>query len=119
MQEANIIKNQLCIVGNTVYLQQGDWTSMPFKAVINHLWRKKSSAFLPSPSEIGQVDSCFYLYIGPSNHDITALGEEAVLISGNTKYRFRRRDCVSKSDEVLYYTGVLEKLEEGDEYEEY
>lgn len=118
MNEANLIKNQLRAVGNTVYLSLDDWTSMPFKAVVNHLWRKKTSAFTAQPTEIGQVNPQYYLYVGPADHDITALGRDVILLCEDGKYKFRRMDAVRKNNEVLYFTGVLERLEEA-EYEEY
>lgn len=119
MNEANLIRRQLERVGNGVYLHDGEWTSMPFYAVTNYLWRKKSSAFEPQPSEIGLVDPEYYLYIGPSNHDITALSEKAYLETTDGCFSFMRRDCVRKGDEVIYYTGILVKHKEESGYEEY
>ena len=69
MDKALIIKRQLKIIGNTVYLHDGEWSSMPFRAVVQHLWRKKSSNFESTLTELGSVNAEYYLYIGPSNSE--------------------------------------------------
>ncbi len=115
MDKALIIKRQLKIIGNTVYLHDGEWSSMPFRAVVQHLWRKKSSNFESTLTELGSVNAEYYLYIGPSNYNIKTLSETATLTLGSEVYEFRCKDAVSEGDSVLYYTGILRKVGDSDE----
>lgn len=110
----DIIKNQINKVGRTVCLKDGEWTSVPFKACISHLWRKKSSAFEPDYAQVGKSVYEYYLYIGPCSHNITALSDEAVLELNHEQYEFKCADAVNFGDEVLYYTGILKKLRGAD-----
>lgn len=114
MEKCVLIKSQLDKIGRQVYLTDGDWTSMPFNAGISHLWRKKSTAFEPDYTPLGAVTNSYYLYIGPYNHNICQLSDDAVLILDDEKYEFKCKDPVTFGPEVLYYTGILRKLK-GDE----
>ncbi len=118
MNYGHLIKKQLCKIGVPIYLQDGEWTSMPFHAMINYLWRKKSSSFEPNATPIGLTMQDYYLYIGPKDHDILALSDDALVICGDRKYTFSKRDAVRIDDEVYYYSAILKKVEET-EYEEY
>lgn len=113
-----LIKKQLDSIGNQVYLQDGEWISMPFYACLNHLWRKKTSSFEDVVSEIGSSVAEYYLYIGPKEHNIETLSDNAVLIWDDIKFVFRRREAVKVGNETVYYTAILRKVKEA-EYEEY
>jgi hypothetical protein len=113
----DLIRNQLNTIGRTVYLKDGDWVSMPFKACITHLWRKKSSSFESEHSELGKTHFEYYLYTGPYDHDITVITDDGVLELDGKKYEFKCADAVSFGDQVVYYTGILKRLR-GDEYDE-
>lgn len=110
MSKANIIKKQLDKAGKTVCLLDGDWTSMPFKACIAHLWRKKTSSFEPSYTEIGKSFFEYYLYTGPYDHNITVLTDDAVLETDGKKFEFKCAEAVSFAGETIYYTGILRRL---------
>ncbi len=110
MKKANIIKNQLDKSAGKVYLSDNEWNSMPFNAFVTHLWRRKSSAFEPEYTELGAVSPEYYLYIGPYNHDITALSDDLLLHMDGSCFEFKRRDAVKFCDETIYYTGILQKL---------
>ncbi len=114
MDKKCIIKNHIDKLGRYAYITDDDWTSMPFKVCINHLWRRKSSLFEPEHTVLGKSQSKYYLYIGPYNHDITVLTDNAVLMIENEKFEFKCADAVYFDDEVIYYTGIL-RLIEGDE----
>ncbi|MCM1285169.1 MAG: hypothetical protein NC213_08275 [Acetobacter sp.] len=114
MKEANIVKHQLDKIGNSVYLQDGSWNSMPYKASISRLWKKKSSNFETIHTELGEALSVYYLYAGPYNHDITVLSDDAVLVYNDEKYEFKYKDAVKIKDETVYYSGVLRKIREAD-----
>lgn len=118
MNLAQIVKKQLEKAGSTVCLKDGEWTSTPFKACVNCLWRKKSSAFEDNYTQIGANGAQYYLYIGPASHDITALSDGALLEFDGVCYEFKRRDAVKFCDEVIYYTGIMRRIKEA-EYEEY
>lgn len=118
MKSSFIIKNQLKKIGNQIYLTDGEWISSPFSAYIYPLWRKKSSAFELAYTETGIESKEYYLYIGPCDHDITALSDDAEVIYNDCRFCFLRRDAVKISDETVYYTGILKKIKEG-EYVEY
>lgn len=112
MDKALLIKRELKRIGNTVYLNDGDWTSMPFRASVQHLWRKKSSNFESIYTELGRLNAEYYLYIGPASYNIKGLSDEATLDMNGSRYEFRCRDEVSEGDKVLYYTGILRKVGE-------
>lgn len=115
MTQANLIKKQLDKIGNTVYLKEDEWISTPYKAVITHLWRKKSSNFEPQLTELGVVSNEYYLYIGPANHNIKVLSNDAVLIFDDCQYEFKCKDSVRLGDQTVYYTGILRKITGGQE----
>lgn len=110
MSSEYIIRRRIERTGNTVSIRDGDWCSVPFKALISPLWRKKSSAFENSYTELGGNLNEYYLYIGSANHSITELSEEALLHFGDEVFEFKHRDCVKVNDTVLYYTGILRRL---------
>ncbi|MCH5321282.1 MAG: hypothetical protein J1E36_05935 [Eubacterium sp.] len=110
MNRAHIIKKQLDKAGRCVYLKDGEWTSTPIRATISHLWRKKTSSFEPKYTELGMSRADYYLYIGPYNHDITSLSQDAVLTADGEQYEFKCADAVLFGEEVIYYTGILKRL---------
>lgn len=114
MNKAEMIKNQLSRAGCTVYLKDGEWVSMPFKAGLSRLWRKKSSDFEHTVTELGDAGSDYYLFIGPYNHDIRTLSDNGVLLYDGDEYEFKCKDPVMFDDTVLYYSGVLRKIRKGD-----
>ena len=107
----SIIKNQIDMTGTTVYIKDGDWTSVPFKACVSHLWRKKSTAFEPDYEMLGKSLIEYYLYIGPYDHDITMLSDDAIFML------LRYADAVKFNGETIYFTGILKKIK-GNEFNE-
>lgn len=114
MNEAIIVKRQLDTIGNTVYLQEGSWNSMPFKASLSRLWRRKNSRFEKRLTELGEVYSDYYLYVGPYNHNICDLSDEALLIYDGVRYEFKCKDPVKINDETIYYSAILRRITEAD-----
>lgn len=110
MNKAYIIKRQLDQAGREVYLKDSDWVSVPFNACITHLWRKKTSSFEPSYTQLGKSYFEYYLYIGPYDHDITALSDDAILEIGSEQFVFKCADAVTFAGKVIYYTGILKRL---------
>lgn len=111
---AYVIKHQLCRVGNTARLADGDTLSLPFYCTLQQTWRKNKSNFEDKHTPIGRIGTDYYLYIGPFDRDITALSKHGVLLAGNQKYVFLKKEAVCIRDQVLYYTGVVKKIVEGD-----
>ena len=105
-----MIKRQIDKLGATIQLVDGEWSSMPFKALVSPLWRKKSSNFEPRVTELGSNLHEYYLYIGPAQHNICDLSDDAILKFGDDLFEFKHRDVVIINDEVLYYNGILRKL---------
>lgn len=118
MKTSEIIKKQLEKIGNAVSLSDGGVTTQEFKAYIYPLWRRKSSAFEPAYTEVGPESREYYLYIGPSKFDITALSAYGEVLFNGFHFSFTRRDSVKCGNEIIYYTGILKKIKEG-EYDEY
>lgn len=118
MNSENIIRHQIERLGATVVVKDGEWKSVPYKALVSPLWRKKSSNFENKYTELGGVLNEYYLYIGASNHNITSLSDDAVLTLNDEKYEFKHRDSVKVSDKTIYYTGILRKLKGEDELED-
>ncbi len=115
---AIIISDRLDKTGNTVYLRDESWISTPFKACIFRLWNRQRSAFEHDFTEIGQVTDDYYLYLGPAEHNITALSENAVVLADDGKYEFKRRNEFKSGDDVLYYTGILKKIQGEYDYDD-
>ncbi len=110
MNKELTIRNQIEKNGSSVYLVDGEWTSVPFSAFVSPLWRKKSSNFENVLTELGGNLSEYYLYIGGADHNIAELSDDALLVSDGTYYEFKHRDKVTVGDEILYYNAILRKL---------
>ncbi len=118
MNKAHLIKRQLEKAGSNLVLKDGEWQSVPFCACITHLWRRKTYAFEAKFTEIGRAFHEYYLYIGPYDHNIKVLSDDAVVIIDGEEYEFKYTDEVRYAGEVIYYTGVLRKLKGVDDYED-
>ena len=115
MNAQHIIQKEIEKLGLTVILTDGEWTSVPFKAMISPLWKKKSSDFEKKLTELGGSLKEYYQYIGSANHSITDLSEDALVISDGERYEFKHRDKIISDNTVLYYTGILRKLNGDDD----
>lgn len=118
MNASHIIQKEIERIGSMVMITDGEWSSVPFKAIISPLWRKKSSNFEKKLTVLGGSIMEYYQYIGGANHAVTDLTENALLIFNGDKYEFKHRDKIIAENRVLYYTGILRKLN-GDDNDEY
>lgn len=107
------IKNGIKKTGKEAVISDGDWRSMPFYAVIQHHHKNTKTEFEDKLTEIGFVSREYYTYIGPFDHDITALSDDAVIKSGAESYVFKKKEAVTVGSETIYYYGILKKLREG------
>ncbi len=114
MNAQHIIQKEIEKLGLTVIITDGEWSSVPFKAILRPLWKKKSSNFEKRLTELGGSLMEYYQYIGAANHSITDLSEDALIISDGEKYEFKHRDKIIADDKVLYYTGIIRKLKGDD-----
>lgn len=115
MNKEHIIRKEIEQLGSTVMITDGEWISVPFKAILYPLWRKKSSNFEKRLTELGGSLMEYYHYIGSANHSITDLSEDALLIYDGEKYEFKHSDKAVTDNQVLYYTGILRKLKGDDD----
>lgn len=117
MNKANIIKNELKKVGREVFLADGGWYSTPFYAVISPRWRYSKSDFENENTPIGTVNTDYYSYIGPHDHNIEKLSDSAVLLENGVKYIFKKKECVKCGENVQFYCGILKRVygEENDD----
>ena len=53
MNTRHIIQKEIENLGATVIITDGEWSSVPFKAILRPLWRKKSSNFEKKLTELG------------------------------------------------------------------
>lgn len=118
MEKQYKIKNGLKKAGRKVRLGGENWLGMEYYAVIEHNHRKTKSNFDDRHTEIGAADKDFYTYIGPFDHDITAV-PKVLLYAGNSEiYSFKKAEAVRFNDEIIYYFGILKKYRRAD-YDRY
>ena len=94
--------------GQTVssHLPDG-WSSLPYRAFIEPL-RYKNKMYLEGVNtQIGFSDQGYYLYIGPAEHDIGKLSQNAFIQSGDKKYVISRVETVFLGEKPLYIWAVL------------
>lgn len=117
MNKAHLIKKELERSGSYLILKDGDWQSVPFRACLTHLWRRKTYAFEAKFTEIGKSFHEYYLYVGPYDHNIKSLSDNALVVIDGEDYEFKYTDEVRYAGEVIYYTGVLRKIKGDENYE--
>lgn len=110
MNNAYKVKNGLQQAGESVFLKDGNWISIPFYAVLSPKWRSNKSDFEPNETEIGRVSADYYTYIGPFDHNIISLSDKAYLIADGVNYIFKKKDSVKLNGKVLFYRGVLRRV---------
>lgn len=115
MSRADTIKKELIKVGKEIFLADGDWVSTPFFAVIKQKWQETKTNFEPRVTPIGEVSADYFVYIGPYDHDIEALSENALVLYDDEKYVFKKRQRVVVGGSTLYYWGILRRVWEADD----
>lgn len=115
MNRGDKIKNGLKKAGKRVYLKDGDWISTPFFAVIAQKWRSNKSNFEQNFTAAGRVSKDYFTFIGPYDHNILSLSENAVVLFGSEEYIFKKKEEVSAGGEKLFYWGVLRKVWSGED----
>ncbi len=115
MSRAEIIKNELIKVGKEIFLADGDWVSTPFFAVIKQKWQETKTNFEPKYTAIGEVSADYYVYIGPYDHNIEALSDNALVLYDDEKYIFKKKQGFVMGGETIYYWGVLRRVWEAED----
>ena len=81
------------------------------KAYIQPL-RYKNKMYLDGTyTDIGKSTSGYYLYIGPSDHDITKLDNTAYLVSGDVRYVISRAERCYLGEKVTHIWAILRNVE--------
>ncbi len=115
MNKAKLIKKGLEKTGRQVTLEDAGWSSVPFYAVIKQKWKSYKSDFEFNETEIGRVSADYCIYIGPYDHDITALSDNAVLCVDGRKYMFKKKETEKLGGETVYYSGIVRRIWEAED----
>jgi hypothetical protein len=86
-------------------------------AILEQNRRKNRYHFEFKASKIGRYYNNYYFYYGPADYDIRQLSEDDTVFMGTERFVFIQKDAVYFAGEVLYYRGVLKKLEDEDVFE--
>jgi len=102
--------------GRDVSLHMKDgWTSGDYRAFLQPL-RYKNKMYLEGvQTDIGYSDQSYYLYIGPVNHNLSALPQDAwIADSDNKKYSINKAEKVFLGNNALYIWAIVRSVEEAD-----
>lgn len=116
----NSVNTMIKQFGRDVCLRMDDgWTSGKYTAFLQPLKSKNRTYFEGIQTNIGFSGSDYYLYIGPTNHNLCALPKDAWLEDiDKTKYYICKAEKMFLGNNFIYVWAVLKKFEEID-YEEY
>lgn len=114
INKSTIIKRRLRQLGKRVTIMYEDGSQAEVYAVLNNTWSRNKTRFEAFSSMIGRYRNDYYVYIGPSDLDITALGENDYLICEDRRYKLVLSERVTTGNVLQYYTGILKRLQEDD-----
>lgn len=112
MKLENQIGAVLRTYGRRVAVSDGTWRSMPFRAFIQPVRYKNKMYLQDARTEIGLADSDYFLYIGPSVHDIAGLSPAARIECGGEKYLIVKAEKIFVEDAPVYIWGVVRRVRE-------
>ena len=103
--------------GKTVHITGEDgWSTPLYHAFIQPLRYKTKLYMAGDVTPIGTNHNSVYLYIGPSNHDLTKLDKShTVHDSQGNHYFIDRAEKIFIKDNVVYIWAVIRLITEGDE----
>ena len=97
---------------NVVLKGPNSWSSSVFGGFIQPL-RYKNKMYLNGVNTvIGFNSQGHYLYLGPPNHDLTALSGEHWLEAGGKKFTVDRSERVYFKNEVIYIWAIIREIVE-------
>ena len=102
--------------GKSVYLSDGaGWYSPYFKAFLQPLRYKNKMYLEGTYTPIGRDINGLYLYIGPSDHDLTRLSSAHARVhdSEAREYVIQRAEKVFRGDKIYYVWAILKEVSEG------
>jgi hypothetical protein len=114
MNVKNICNNYFKKIGKTVTLYTTADNGVTYHAVVSQTWRKNKAKFEESLTELGRVSNDYYIYLGPADYDICALGDEAYILCDGERFKFLKTERVIVGDKVQFFTAVLKKIWECD-----
>ncbi len=117
MNNINLMIKQF---GRDVSLHMNDgWTSGTYSAFLQPLRHKNKMYIEGIQTNIGFSDSGYYLYIGPSNHNLCTLPKDAwIKDSDNKKYYINKAEKMFFRNKIMYIWAIVRGIEE-EEYEGY
>lgn len=105
-----IVYNNIEKYGQTVqYSQDGETYSRTYKAFIQPL-RYKNKMYLDGKhSEIGFIDTSYYLYLGPSDVNVVDYDVISRIKINNRLYDFTHAEKINLGDERLYIWAIIRR----------
>lgn len=105
----DIIK-QLNKFGRSVYLKDGDWSSKVYKAFVQPLRYKNKMYMSGSYTQLGHFEEGYYLYIGPSEHNLENLSPNARIVTSDlSTYEIQRSEKVYLKDNAIYIWAIIKE----------
>lgn len=110
MNREEIIKKYIDEYGSVVrYSQNGTKFTGAYKAFIQPL-RYKNKMYLDGKhSEIGYIDTSYYLYLGPADVDVCQNELASRLMFEDNIYTFTHAEVISLGQEKLYIWAVIRR----------
>jgi hypothetical protein len=100
----------------SVISEDESWQSEQFRAFIQPLRYKNKMYLEDKRVTLGIGDMSYYLYLGPSDHDLTELDtDEYLLKTDGEKYILTRAEKLYFSDSVAYIWAVIKRVKEEEE----
>lgn len=93
--------------GKTVTLCDGENTNQECRALIQPLRYKNKMYLQGIHTPIGISHEGYYLYIGTSKNDLTALSDEAYVKTHDGSYKIDRAEKVWHGERVVYIWAIL------------
>ncbi|MBQ7541174.1 MAG: hypothetical protein IJT44_02665 [Clostridia bacterium] len=110
------IKQFMDRFGRKATLRQPDgWQSTPFCCFLQPLRYKNKMYLYGVNTQIGHNAQGHYLYIGPPEHDLTALGDNVQLRIGDESYRIDRAEKVYCGKDPYYIWAIVRTVVEESE----
>jgi hypothetical protein len=92
------------------------WSTKSFRAFIQPLRYKNKMYLEGTPTEIGVIDSGYYLYIGPPEHSFEHLPSGYYIESAGKRFLVDRFEKIYKGNSVFYIWAVIKDMEGQDVY---
>lgn len=113
--KSKLIEKYINLLGNTIQVKKDDGAVLNGKALIQNAWTRQHLRYDRHAAQPGRYGSRYWLYIGPSSLDITALSENDTLYYEHHPFYFIQAEAVNVGDHVQYYRGILKRTEEEDD----